>query len=149
LSLARLLAQLDPDDRIRGRQFERLCRWYLRNSPRYRFKHIWRWPDWPDRWAGDEAGIDLIAEQHDGGLWAIQAKAYDPTYWIKKRDVDSWLSESNRPEFVYRLLLATTDHLGRGAERAILAQAIPAGWRLRTERLGCRGPGMDEASCFE
>ena len=34
-----------------------------------------------------------------GELWAIQAKAYDPAYAIKKADVDSFLSESARPEF--------------------------------------------------
>ena len=48
-------------------------------------------------------------------LWAVQAKHYDPAYAIKKADVDSFLSESSRPEFTYRLLIATTDHLGADA----------------------------------
>jgi predicted helicase len=134
LSLAPLLAQLDPDERRRGQQFERLCRWYLKHAPRYRgvFKDVWLWPDWPDMW-GTDAGIDLVAEQKDGGLWAIQAKAYDPEYWIKKSDVDSWLSESSRPGFVYRLLIGTTDRVGRTAERTIRAQSVPVGRRLLSE----------------
>jgi predicted helicase len=28
---------------------------------------------------GPDSGIDLVAEEHDGRLWAIQAKAYDGT----------------------------------------------------------------------
>ncbi len=84
--LADLLQQLDPRPDIRGRQFERICKWYLRSAPEYRrkFRKVWLWSEWPDAWAPD-AGIDLVAEQHDGGLWAIQAKAYDPGYAIKKR----------------------------------------------------------------
>jgi predicted helicase len=41
------------------------------------------WSEWPDA-CGPDAGIDLVAEERDGGLWAIQANAYDPAYAIKK-----------------------------------------------------------------
>jgi predicted helicase len=41
--------------------------------------------------------------------------------------VDSFLSESSRPEFAFRLLIATTDRIGKTAERTLQAQAIPAG----------------------
>jgi predicted helicase len=54
---------------------------------------VWLWDDWPGRWGAD-AGIDLVAEDHEGHLWAIQAKAYDATTWITKHDVDTFLSES-------------------------------------------------------
>ena len=61
-----LLAQLDPRPDVRGRQFERLCRWYLNSAPEYRgrFRHVWLWQDWPDAW-GRDAGIDLVAEEKD------------------------------------------------------------------------------------
>jgi len=57
----------------------------MRNAPEYRrkFRRVWLWSAWPDAWAAD-AGIDLVAEEHDGSLWAIQAKAYDESYAIKK-----------------------------------------------------------------
>ena len=35
-----------------------------------------------------DIGIDLVAEDRDGDLWAIQAKHYDPAYSIKKADLD-------------------------------------------------------------
>jgi superfamily II DNA or RNA helicase len=134
MSLGSLLTQLDPRPAVRGREFERLCAWYLRSAPEYagRFHNIWLWAEWPGAWAAD-AGIDLVAEEGDGRLWAIQAKAYDPSYAIKKADVDSFLSESNRPQFSYRLLIATTDRLGATARRTLEAQREPVGCLLRSQ----------------
>ena len=59
-------------------------------------------------------------------MWAIQAKAYAPGYAIKKSDVDTFLSESSREVFSYRLLIATTNHIGKTALRTLEAQEKPA-----------------------
>ncbi len=67
-----------------------------------------------------------MAEARSGQLWAIQAKAYDPAYSVTKADVDTFLSESARPEFGFRLLIATTDRIGKIAERTLQAQEKPA-----------------------
>ena len=122
-----LLGQLDPDPGRRGRQFERICRWFLSHDPVYarELRHAWLWSDWPDRWGAD-AGIDLVAEDHHGHLWAIQAKAYDEATWITKRDVDTFLAEAGRSVFSFRLLIATTNLIGRTAKRTIEAQEKPA-----------------------
>jgi len=129
MPLADLLQQLDPRPDVRGRQFERICKWYLQSAPEYRrkFRRVWLWSEWPDAWAAD-AGIDLIAEEHDGGLWAIQAKAYAPDDAIKKADVDSFLAESSRRGITYRLLIATTDRLGPTARRTLDDQREPVGY---------------------
>jgi predicted helicase len=134
MPLADLLSKLDPRPGVRGRQFERICAWYLRNAPEYRdrIRKVWLWSEWSGAWAAD-AGIDLVAEERDGRLWAIQAKAYDPSYAIKKADVDSFLSESNRPEFSYRLLIATTDRIGPTARRTLDSQREPGGYLLRSQ----------------
>ena len=78
-----------------GRQFQHVCPWYLRRDPVYtrELRHVWLWNDWPDRWGAD-AGIDLVAEDHRGQLWPIQAKACDAATLITKRDVDTFLAES-------------------------------------------------------
>jgi superfamily II DNA or RNA helicase len=132
--LTDLLSQLDPRPDIRGRQFERICAWYLGSAPEYRrrFRKVWLWKDWPGAWAPD-AGIDLVAEEHGGDLWAIQAKVYDPNSAIKKADLDSFLSESSRPGFAYRLLIATTDRLGPTARRTLDDQREPVGYLLRSQ----------------
>jgi predicted helicase len=82
---------------------------------------VWLWNEWPGRWGAD-AGIDLVAEDRHGHLWAVQAKAYDPTTWITKRDVDTFLAESGRSEISFRLLIATTNWIGATAKRTIEAQ---------------------------
>ena len=66
---------------------QRICQWFLTHDPVYAHElhHVWLWDDWPGRWGAD-AGIDLVAEDRQGHLWAIQAKAYDPATRITKRD---------------------------------------------------------------
>jgi superfamily II DNA or RNA helicase len=125
-----LLASLGPG----GRDFERLCQWLLENGPEYRstLKQVWLWDDWPGR-SSQDIGIDLVAEDREGGLWAVQAKHYDPTYTIKKADIDSFLSASSRAEFAYRLLIATTDHVGQNARNTIAVQEKSVGMLLRSQ----------------
>jgi superfamily II DNA or RNA helicase len=128
------LDDLASEERLRGRGFERLCKWVLENASEYssRLKNVWMWDEWPGRWGAD-AGIDLVAEDRGGGLWAIQAKHYDQAYAIKKSDLDSFLSESSRPGFSFRLLIASTDHLGSTARRTLDAQEKPVGTLLRSD----------------
>ncbi|MHB1710862.1 MAG: DEAD/DEAH box helicase [Acidimicrobiales bacterium] len=128
-TLSRLLGRLDTDSGHRGRQFEAICRWFLTNDPVYKQElcRVWLWDEWPGRWGAD-AGIDLVAEDHMGRHWAIQAKAYDPKYAVTKADVDSFLSESNRREFSYRLLIATTDRIGVTARRTLEGQEKQVGF---------------------
>ena len=123
-----LIEQLGPTPQARGRQFERLCRWYLENAPEYchRLRSVWLWNEWPGRW-GPDVGIDLVAETVDGDLWATQAKALDPDHSISKPEVDSFLSESSRAEFTFRLLIATTDGISANAYRTLVGQEKPVG----------------------
>jgi hypothetical protein len=92
-----------------GAAFEWLCRFLLLNAPKYKgvFKEVWLWKDWPGRWGADK-GIDLVAETIAGELWAVQAKAVRFDRSIPKSELSSFLSESNRPQFNYRLIVATT-----------------------------------------
>ena len=129
-----LLAHLPSDNRAKGDAFERLCSWYLINAPEYRrlVEKVWLWDEWPGRWAAD-AGIDLVVRLRSGDLWAVQAKAYDRHYALKKADIDSFLSESSREVFSSRLLIATTDHLGATARRTLSAQEKPVATRLLSD----------------
>jgi superfamily II DNA or RNA helicase len=122
-AFADLLNELDADDRIKGRQFEHICKWFLMNDPVYKheLRRVWLWNEWPGKW-GIDAGIDLVAEDRQGQMWAIQAKAYNPAYRVTKRDVNKFLAESGREVFTYRMLIATTNLIDRIGERTIQDQ---------------------------
>ncbi len=132
--LSELISKLDANIQIRGRQFEHICKWYLENDPKYalELKKVWLWAEWPGRW-GPDCGIDLVAKTYDNKLWAIQAKAYGEQYPVKKTDIDTFLSESSREIFSYRLLIATTNFIGRTADRTLRAQEKPVGTILLSE----------------
>ena len=123
------------DNKVKGTQFEHIVKWYLENDPYYGHElvRVDLWADSPHRWKKADCGIDLIAEHRDGTLWAIQAKAYAPDYYITKKDVDTSLTESSSELFAFRLLVGTTDHVAPNAEDAIKRQLIPVGRRLRTD----------------
>ena len=125
-------ASLPTEPHAKGAAFERLCQWWLETDPVYteQLRQVWLWDDWPGRW-GPDTGIDLVAETHTGDLWAIQAKAYDTKYSVTKADIDSFLSESNRPAFAYRLLVATTDRIGANGRRVLQGQEKDVGLLLR------------------
>jgi superfamily II DNA or RNA helicase len=125
-TLGELMTRLSEERGRRGRQFERICKWYLENDPLFsdQLRKVWLWDEWPGRF-GPDAGIDLVAEDFEGRTWAIQAKAYAPAYAVKKRDMDTFLSESSRAQFDLRLLMATTNLIGGAARRTIVGQAKP------------------------
>jgi superfamily II DNA or RNA helicase len=139
-----LLEQLDPDnDKIRGTQFEHLTKYMLLNDPVYegQFRRVDLWDNWKGRWGSDK-GIDLVAESHDGKLWAIQAKCYARDYRPTYTDMAKFTAESNRQfpwkgnlkrKFDFRLLVSSSDSLGPNATDVMKNQTIPVGFVLRSQ----------------
>lgn len=103
-----------------------MCRWFLESDPGFaaEFERVWLWDEWPGRW-GPDRGIDLIAVRPDGRVAAVQAKNYGERHTVTKRDVDTFLSESNRVGIDERLLIASTDRLARSAQGVMRAQDKP------------------------
>nr|WP_232371257.1 DEAD/DEAH box helicase [Desulfogranum marinum] len=64
----------------------------------------------------------MLFRHRNGELWAVQAKCYSSEHNITKKDVDKFLSESNRPSISKRLLIATTDRIGGNARQVCDAQ---------------------------
>jgi hypothetical protein len=110
----RSASQLDSDSKTKGTQFEHLTKWFLENDRRFRH-HTQVWlGTMAGRWGGD-AGIKPDRRRQQGTHVGDQSKACKATYSIKKRDVDTFLSESNRVVISHRLLIATTDRIERPA----------------------------------
>ena len=57
-SFAQLIDQLPAESTRKGKSFERLCQWYLRNEPVYagQLRHVWLWDEWPGRFGPDGSG---------------------------------------------------------------------------------------------
>lgn len=108
----------------KGRLFERLMKSYFRKDPVYRdrFFDVWLLSEWAARrpdFDGADIGIDLVAEEQDGGYCAIQCKCYAPGTRISKAHIDSFISASARDPFTRRIIVDTGDDWGRAAVKII------------------------------
>ena len=123
------LNSFDPDKK--GIQFEHFVKWFLKNDPQWKtqVEEVWLWDEYPERW-GPDCGIDLVFRCKDGDICAVQAKCYDEKYSITKKDVDTFLSESSRQGIDRRLLIASTDQVGRNARQVCDAQEKPVDFHL-------------------
>jgi predicted helicase len=101
-----------------GKAFEVFSKWFLKNDPEWstQVDEVWLWDEWPDKW-GPDCGIDLVFRHKNGETWAVQSKCYDSNYPVTKKDMDTFLSESNRALIHKRLLLTSTDLMSANAIR--------------------------------
>ena len=107
-----------------GRLFERLMKAYLHADPLYRdrFSTVWLWSEWaasrPDV-SGSDIGIDLVAQEREGGVCAIQCKCYAPGTRLAKAHLDSFIAASAREPFTARIIVDTGDAWGSNAVKTI------------------------------
>ena len=115
-----LIRSLDSDPHRRGKQFEKIVKWWLQNDPIHSrdVKKVWLWDEWPDR-PGPDVGIDLVAELKDGSLVAVQAKCFDSERDIPKSELDSFISAASPRKYGRRMLVASTDGLSANARRML------------------------------
>ena len=129
----------------KGKFFERLMKTYFREDPLYndRFSNVWLWSEWtatrPDFDAID-TGIDLVAEERDGGYCAIQCKCYAPGTRLSKPQLDSFISTSAREPFTARIVVDTGDEWG--AERQKGHRGHKAGLRGTALRRPSKPPAQ-------
>jgi len=123
-------------EKSKGKQFEKFCKWFLENDPVWKsqVKKVWLWDDWPSRWGAD-LGIDLVFQHTNGEIWAVQAKCYSQIYPVTKNDMNSFLSESNRPQIHQRLLMASTDIIGPNARKVCAGQDKKVTFQLYSDFL--------------
>ena len=115
---------LQEDNGTRGDFFEKVfVPWFLKTDPEWSSKvnQIWLWNEYPKRW-GKDCGIDLVYEDKEGKHWAVQSKCVSPDREVTKSEIDSFLSESNDPRIYGRLLIASTDGIGKNAQQVIERQ---------------------------
>ena len=54
-----LITRLSEDSLKRGRQFEQICVWYLKNAPQYKkqFSKVCLFEEWPKRWGAGSSRV--------------------------------------------------------------------------------------------
>ncbi len=111
----------------RGQVFERLIKAFLAEDPlvKERFSRVWLWSKWPGRRGEHDTGIDLVAQEREGGVCAVQCKFYGEQQHFDRDGIDSVLVASSRHPFKTRLFVFTTERLGRNAERVLSDQVVP------------------------
>ena len=108
----------------KGKLFERLMQRYLSVDPVYkdRFSEIWLWSEWAEHrteFDGVDIGIDLVAEEQEGGYCAIQCKCYAPDTRITKGHLDSFLGAASLDPFTSKIIVDTGGEWGENARRII------------------------------
>lgn len=122
---------LADTERDKGTYFEKIVKDFFLNDGLQvsQYKDVWLWNEWPDRpahFTNKDNGIDLVAERHDGGWTAIQAKFYGADRVIAKKDIDSFLSASSREPFSHAVVVDTTEgDWSSNAEEMLDGRVVP------------------------
>ena len=107
--------------RERGTLFEKLVLAYLKHEPTYKalYQNVWLLSDVPDDYgiSKKDTGVDLVAEQKNGDLVAIQAKFY--TYKVGKDSINSFVAELGKSYYQHGLIISTVDEWNGNARETI------------------------------
>ncbi|MDR2526551.1 MAG: DEAD/DEAH box helicase family protein, partial [Rickettsiales bacterium] len=115
----------DLQKRELGTLFEIIMQRFLKTYALYkdRFTDVFLWNDWEHKKLfsnGQDIGIDLVAQEENGALWAIQCKCYEKGHRISKGDIDSFISISAKEvdgiKFKYRLFISSTNEWSENAK---------------------------------
>lgn len=122
----------EPSSTERGTQFEELMVSYFETDPTLasEYDEVTTWPRWEHNEHTHDSGIDLVAHNRHTGRWtAIQCKFYDRGHYLQKQDIDSFFTASGKAWdqiwFDNRIIISTTDHWSRNAEKALEHQSVP------------------------
>ena len=107
--------------RERGTLFEKLTLAYLKNEPTYKalYQNVWLLSEVPESYGipKKDTGVDLVAEQKNGDLVAIQAKFY--TNKVGKSAINSFVAELGKSYYQRGLIVSTMDDWNSNARETI------------------------------
>jgi superfamily II DNA or RNA helicase len=122
------------DTAQQGDAFERLTQLYLQTQPEYQSKlrSVWRWSEVPDEVrsrlglpATDE-GIDILAETHQGDLWAIRCKYHsNPDRAVTRQELGTFVALASVAGLSQRVVAHTSSKPIR--KRALMGDTVEIG----------------------
>ena len=103
-----------------GKRFEVLTKDFFQTDKLYknRFKKVWLWGEWPDN-DGPDTGIDLVAEEHNGMMCAIQCKCYADDGGLDMKAVSTFLAKAASMKFDNKILVFTGENITSHAEKVL------------------------------
>lgn len=125
-NLLHQLRTTSRNTRDKGNRLEYLTKVFLTedNLQSRLYEKVYLWKDWDGRENFGDIGIDLVAENVDGGVTAIQCKFYDEHSTIGKKDIDSFISASGCAPFTHRIIVSTADW-SENAKKMLEGQRLP------------------------
>ena len=94
---------------------------YLKNEPTYKalYQNVWLLSEVPESYGipKKDTGVDLVAEQKNGDLVAIQAKFY--TNKVGKSEINSFVAELGKSYYQRGLIVSTMDDWNSNARETI------------------------------
>ncbi|SEM73746.1 Predicted helicase [Mesobacillus persicus] len=103
--------------RERGTLFEKLVLAYLKNEPTYKrlYQSVWLLHEVPEEYGipKKDTGVDLVAQQFNGDLVAVQAKFYQRK--VGKSEINSFVAELGKTYYQRGLIVSTVDDWNQNA----------------------------------
>lgn len=103
--------------RERGILFEKLVLAYLKNEPTYKqlYSDVWLLNEVPKHFGipKKDTGVDIVAQQKNGELVAIQAKFYKEK--IGKAEINSFVADLGKHYYNRGLIISTVDEWNKNA----------------------------------
>lgn len=93
----------------------------MKNEPTYQrlYKNVWELSDVPAEYGipKKDTGVDLVAEQYNGDLVAIQAKFHENK--VGKSEINSFVAELGKSYYQRGLIVSTVDDWNKNAQETI------------------------------
>lgn len=104
-----------------GNKFENLMLDFFRTDRYYsnRFLKVYTWRTWPDNDGHPDTGIDLVAEERDGTLCAIQCKCHSDESTLALKAISNFPALATGKKFGRMVLVYTGGNITSNAERLL------------------------------
>lgn len=121
LTLFQQIVEDSVDTRQQGTRWEYAVKYFLENDPAWteRIAKVWLWDDAPTNTGIQDIGIDLVAQEHDGSYWAIQAKCYSKNT-LAYGDVSTFFSSALfDSSYSHYMVADTVDHWSGNLQKLV------------------------------
>ena len=128
-NLNQVLADISSSESVTRRKrflFEKFIQNFFKKSPIYSsiFSNVWLWREYPLK-KSINSPIDIVAQfKHNKKYSAILCKIKEEDCIIQEEDIRDFLTSSEKLNFSSRIILFTTSHWNKEAEKIIQKQNI-------------------------